>query len=573
MSVYFPRSPTSLGREKELHGLFMLRRRYIIWIGLSAIIALLLFNLWSQYRSLTELQTTSPLARQASWRNRLSDVAADLQDFYRERATATLNVSPSTIVPEKMDDAVEIAFRDAPADGVKRYFLSSPFSSRPGVVKVTLYDPATRTKVDERTPDHWAAFSASSAFFSLILRDASVDPQQFVFGEDDPDNRVIAMPIVDASSRAVGVAGMIVDTKHFRKSVLPEALPVALRNHFTEDELDEMTFAVFNERNEVVASTCKDSDGSTDVWVPMQLAFSKWRLGAKSLGLPQDQLAAQNFALNFSLTIFNTLALALGIGFALRAASKEMKISQMKSDFVSNVSHELRTPLSSIRVLGEFLRSGREIEPEKLRKYGEFIETESARLAKLISNILDFAKIESGQRSYEFREGQIEDVVHEALRVYEVRLQQRGFAVDVDLPAAPLPPIALDPDAVTQALSNLIDNAIKYSGNSRQIRIRVWREMASVLVSVTDFGVGIPGDELRKIFERFHRVSTGLVHDVKGSGLGLSLVKHIVEAHGGTITVTSDVGRGSTFTLQFPATPDVDEAGAAESGAIEGLPA
>jgi len=126
---------------------------------------------------------------------------------------------------------------------------------------------------------------------------------------------------------------------------------------------------------------------------------------------------------------------------------------------------------------------------------------------------------------------------------------------------------------VTQAISNLIDNAIKYSGNSRQIRIRVWRFAASEFVSVTDFGVGIPRDELRKIFERFHRVSTGLVHDVKGSGLGLSLVKHIVEAHGGTITVTSDVGRGSTFTLQFPATPDVDEAGAPEPGAIEGLPA
>lgn len=551
----------------------MFRRRYIVWIGLSAIVVLLLFNLWSQYRSLTELQTTSPLARQASWRNRLADVAFDLQDFYRQRASATLSVSPSAIIPDNWDDAVEVAFRDAPAEGVKRYFLSSPVSSRPGIVKVTLYDPATRTKVDDRTPDHWAAFSASSAFFSLILRDASVDPQQLVFGEDDPDNRVIAMPIVDSSSRAVGVAGMIVDTAHFKTAVLPAELKEDLRRHFSEDELAEMAFAVFDERNEVVASNCGEPIGNCDVWVPMQFAFSKWRLGARSLGLPQEQLAAQNFAVNFSLTILNTLALAVGIGFALRAASKEMKISQMKSDFVSNVSHELRTPLSSIRVLGEFLRSGREIEPEKLRKYGEFIETESARLAKLISNILDFANIESGQRSYDLRVGRIEDVVHEALRVYEVRLQQRGFAVDVDMPASPLPAVSIDPDALTQALSNLIDNAIKYSGESRQLRIRAWHEAGSVRVSVTDFGVGIPGDELRKIFERFHRVSTGLVHDVKGSGLGLSLVKHIVEAHGGTITVTSDVGRGSTFTLQFPAVPDVDAAGAADSGAIEGLPA
>jgi signal transduction histidine kinase len=537
----------------------MLRRRYIIWIGLCAIIAPLLVNLYTQYASLTELQRTSPLARQASWEHRLENVATDVQQYYRERAFTALAVPPQVIVRDGADDAVEVCFRDAPAEGVKRYFLSSPFTSRPNadpsrpsMVKVTMYDPLTRTKVAERTPDHWAAFSASAAFFSLILRDASVDPNKLVFGEDDPDNRIIAKPITDSSSRAVGVAGMIVDADYFRDVILPRTLPDALRKHFSEAELEEMAFSVLDDNGRLVTGTHASSESTADVWVPLDLSFSKWRLGAKSHGLTQQEVASRNFAMNFTLTLLNTVALMIGLALTLRAAGKEMKISQMKSDFVSNVSHELRTPLASIRVLGEFLRSGREVEPEKLRKYGEYIETESQRLAKLINNILDFSKIESGQRNYDFSEQQIEFVIAEVLRVFEVRLVQRGFSVDLDVPEDLLPPVLIDPDAVTQALSNLIDNAVKYSGSSREIRIRAWHENSSVFVAVTDFGIGIPRDDQEKIFDRFHRVSTGLVHNVKGSGLGLSLVKHIVEAHDGAVTVSSEAGRGSTFTVKFP---------------------
>ncbi len=547
----------------------MLRRRYIIWIGLCAIVAPLLVNLYTQYASLTELQAASPLVRQASWERRLGDVANDVQLFYTNRVQQALDVPPQAIVRYQDDDAVEVYFKDAPAEGVKRYFLSSPFPLDQTMVKVTMYDPATRTKIYERTPDHWAAFSASSSFFSLILRDASVDPNKLVFGEDDPDNRIVAKPITDASSRAVGVAGMIVDVDYFKDNIIPKTLPDALRRHFSDSELEEMSICVLDDDGHVVQSTHPDDAADSDVWVPLQMAFSKWKLGAKTRGLTQDQLATRNFQMNFSLTLLNTVALGLGLGLLLRAASKELKISQMKSDFVSNVSHELRTPLSSIRVLGEFLRSGREIEPAKLQKYGEYIETESQRLAKLINNILDFSKIESGQRTYDFQEHHIEFVIADVLRVFEVRLLQRGFEVDLDIPEDLLPSVSIDPDAVTQAIANLIDNAIKYSGASREIRVRAWHRDQSVFVSVTDFGIGIPKDEQEKIFDRFHRVSTGLVHNVKGSGLGLSLVKHIVQAHGGSVTITSEAGKGSTFTLQFPTHTSVSTLRATQTEAFD----
>jgi signal transduction histidine kinase len=535
----------------------MLRKRYIIWIGLCAIVAPLLVNLYTQYRSLTELQRISPLVREESWERRLNEVASDIQQYYRMRAYHALDVPTSAILPNSRDDDVETSFADAPAEGVKRYFISSP-SAKPGLVKVTLYDPVARTKVTERSPDHWAAFSASSAYFSLILRDAPVDPSKLVFGEDDPDNRIIAMPICDENSHAVGVAGMIVDTDYFKNVLLPERLPEALSRHFSEAELEQMSISISDDSNAIVRETHETPEAEEPkIQVPLQLAFSRWHLGATSTGRSQEQLASDNFRMNFSLTVLNTLALALGLGLAFRAASKELKISEMKSDFVSNVSHELRTPLASISMLGEFLRSGRGVDPEKLRKYGEYIETESQRLAKLINNILDFSKIESGQREYDFRPYHVEQIVADVLRLFEVRLGQHGFAADVEIVAPPLPAVTVDPDAVTQALSNLVDNAVKYSGDSRELRIRAWHENGAVFVSVTDFGLGIPRDEQQKIFERFHRVSTGLVHNVKGSGLGLALVKHIAEAHGGLVTVSSELGRGSTFTLQFPARTDV----------------
>jgi signal transduction histidine kinase len=138
------------------------------------------------------------------------------------------------------------------------------------------------------------------------------------------------------------------------------------------------------------------------------------------------------------------------------------------------------------------------------------------------------------------------------LRTFDVRLKQDGFVLTFDPPPTPLPPVVVDPDAIGQALINLLDNAVKYSGSSREIYVQLAQQGESILFSVSDLGIGIPRKEQEKIFEKFYRVSTGLVHDVKGSGLGLSLVKHIVEAHGGKVTVESQPGQGATFTVYLP---------------------
>jgi signal transduction histidine kinase len=256
------------------------------------------------------------------------------------------------------------------------------------------------------------------------------------------------------------------------------------------------------------------------------------------------------------------------VALALRAAGRAMRLSEMKSDFVSNVSHELRTPLASIRMFAEMLSLGRAPTLDKAKEYGEYIDAESRRLSRLIDNILDFARIESGRKTYQLVRADLAEVVAAVVRTFDVRLRQAGFTVRLVPPASPLPLLDLDPDAIGQALHNLLDNAVKYSGTSRAIEVSVSHDHAEAVVAVHDHGIGIPRSEQAKVWERFHRVPTGLVHDVKGSGLGLAIVRHIVEAHGGRLSLVSAPGEGSTFTMRLPLRPAVD----AGTAPIAGLP-
>src|SRR5262249_6993933 len=207
---------------------------------------------------------------------------------------------------------------------------------------------------------------------------------------------------------------------------------------------------------------------------------------------------------------------------------------------------------------------GRVKESEKIREYGEYIETESRRLTQLINNILDFSKIEVSQKNYQFEKAGLEEIAAETLKAFDVRLKQEVFTIDLEACNMPLPKVVVDPDAMVQAFVNLLDNAIKYSGDSRRILVRLGQNDGFVTLSVIDHGIGISKEDHAKIFEKFYRVSTGLVHDVKGSGLGLSIVKHIVEAHGGKVMVESEPGRGSAFTICLPAA--ADETTKAEDG-------
>jgi len=254
-----------------------------------------------------------------------------------------------------------------------------------------------------------------------------------------------------------------------------------------------------------------------------------------------------------TLALIGFIDLMLGAGLFLIYSNvqREIHLSRLKSDFVANVSHELKTPLALIRLFAETLELGRVPSEEKATQYYRLINKESQRLTQLINNILDFSRIEAGRKEYRFAPTDVARIVGDVVEAYRFQIEQNGFELEVHV-ADDLPEVEADKEALGQALLNLVNNAIKYSGEGKYLRLDVSRRVDEVRIAVTDRGIGIAKAEQKKIFDKFYRAEDSLVHETKGSGLGLPLVRHIMEAHGGWVEGESAPGKGSTFTLVLP---------------------
>jgi two-component system phosphate regulon sensor histidine kinase PhoR len=240
-----------------------------------------------------------------------------------------------------------------------------------------------------------------------------------------------------------------------------------------------------------------------------------------------------------------------GLGFLGYAIRRERRLNELKSEFISNVSHELKTPLSIISMFGEMLAEGRTKSPEQAHEYAEIIWRESVRLGRLIDNVLDFAKIERGMGVYEFAEADIGEVVERAVELSGRRVQAANMQLSAEIEPE-LPMVQLDANAYTLAVLNLIDNAIKYAVDGKKIDVSLKREGDNVVLAVRDYGPGIEAEEQEKIFERFYRARSIRLKPIRGSGIGLALVQHIAKAHGGQATVSSEPGKGATFSISLP---------------------
>ena len=251
------------------------------------------------------------------------------------------------------------------------------------------------------------------------------------------------------------------------------------------------------------------------------------------------------------LLLFILGLMLLGVVLIVRDINRETETTRQKTDFVHTISHELKTPLTLIRLYGDTLqRKGNLTEEEKLDCY-EIITKESERLTHLINNVLDFSRIEMGRKEFDFKVGDLTEVIDETLEAYRYHLEKKGFLIRKEL-AQNLPQISFDSDAMASVLINLLSNAMKFSLHEKEVTVKLFASEGSIILQVADKGIGIQKAEQTKIFQRFYQAENKVISERRGSGLGLTLVKHIAEAHHGSVNVESEPGQGSVFSVQLP---------------------
>jgi len=242
------------------------------------------------------------------------------------------------------------------------------------------------------------------------------------------------------------------------------------------------------------------------------------------------------------------------LALVIHDSTESARYQELRKEFVANVSHELRTPLTIIRGFVETLEDGALADPERAREFLGLISKHSRQLANLVENLLDLSRLESPQVLRKQIRFDLGSVVNRVVDLQGPIAQKKAQSLRLD--STLLPPIVGDPEYLERAVSNLVDNAVKYTPEGGMIRVSTRSEEGRVIVEVTDTGIGIPEADLSRVFERFYRVDKSRSRDMGGTGLGLAIVKHVVQSHGGTIEASSRLGQGTTFRMALPAAAD-----------------
>lgn len=252
-----------------------------------------------------------------------------------------------------------------------------------------------------------------------------------------------------------------------------------------------------------------------------------------------------------TLLAFIVALMLLGAFLIVRDISRESETTRLKTEFVNNISHELKTPLTLIRLYGETLQLKEKLSNEEKKECYEIITKESERLSHLINNVLDFSRIEMGRKEFDFKKGNLAQVVRDTLESYRYHLEKKGFVIHEEI-ASDLPEMIFDGESIASVFINLLSNAMKFSKETKEVTVKLYRDNGNAVLQVKDKGIGISPKEISRIFKRFYRSKDEIVSETRGSGLGLTLVKHITDAHKGKIKVQSEPGKGSTFSIILP---------------------
>ena len=427
-------------------------------------------------------------------------------------------------------------------------------------------EPDFRAEGDDiqRMVNSWIKSEAPSFMERLHKLQAKEGSPQYLFignyvprGDKSGYQNIALLTLPKTPAGHVALGGVAFDSEYLRDKFFPEMFDRLLVKDINDTSDGEKTpneavLMVRIKRDSWPLVQSRDWDGGKpEVERNFEDVFPGLTLGIKYRGTTVEAMSHRFIMTSFLIIGCLSLFLAVGILFTYRNVNRELALAKLKSDFVANVSHELRTPLALIRLYAETLELGRLNTAEKYQEYYRTIRKESERLTGLINNILDFSRIEAGKKEYSFRETDLGELVRNTLDAYRFQIEQNGFEFEENI-APNLPPVRVDREAIARSLLNLVNNAIKYSEQEKFVGVNLYRSNGDVNLEVIDHGIGIPRGEQAKIFEKFYRAGNPLVHNTKGSGLGLSLVRHIAQAHGGHVRVESSPGGGSKFTFTLP---------------------
>lgn len=452
------------------------------------------------------------------------------------------------------------------------------FDAKKGVLLQARRNQATEKEVADLNKMYSAWLSLEGPYLVDQLAKKAKPISWFSGESNEPQGVVYKATAIFSFPQLYGnrsiLGGVSFDPTYLKQNFFPELLSELTAQRFgndpgqgvvheltpaegTEHEEQRLAMVVYPsdalraEPDRPLATSPGWNTGKPEVSYNLDDPFRGLALGIKFQGTTAQAISRRWVLQSFMILGVLSVLMIGGLVLTYRSVNKQVALARLKSDFVSNVSHELRTPLALIRLYAETLELGRITTREKKNEYYSIIRKESERLTALINNILDFSRIEAGRKEYDFRETDIAELVRGTLDSYRYQIEQQGFSLEEHIDPG-IPAVKVDREAIARALVNLVNNALKYSANEKFLGVRLYRDSSMLKLEVSDRGIGIERHEQSRIFEKFYRTCDPLVHNTKGSGLGLSLVRHITQAHGGEVAVESAPGRGSKFILSLP---------------------
>lgn len=406
-------------------------------------------------------------------------------------------------------------------------------------------------KLNQKKNEEWQAINDLKNFVipelqtKFIQKDSTAS--DLIRHSKSVNNReclVLAMAILKEDNNSIGLLGVQICNEYLLHNTLDRIIrdmPFGKRASISISNLSGCVLYGIEDTSSRLSTITEYFENNFPPW---RIEF--FRSGIKTSG-------SLNLKKNFYFwtILFFIIFLFFGTALVVRTISHEVEVLRIKSDFVSSVSHEFKTPLTSIKALVERLQEGKIKNLAKRSEYYSIISQDTEKLSRMVKNILDFSKIEEGKREYEFKETDVIHLIKNEIENFKKEKLHTPIKIFTQFPQS-LPHLYLDKDAFSQALNNLLENAVKFSPVREEIYVRAQEAEGNIRIDVEDKGIGIQSREMDKIFGKFYQGKNATEQSAKGTGLGLTLVKHTVEAHGGSISVQSQIGKGSTFSLMFP---------------------